>query len=184
MISLDSYRVPVLTPFARKYATLSSAWTGDLPNNWDFDWAALRGISDKDCQCIVKLTLDDQCLGLIRFGLYYSESPTYIEIEQLESRPSSRGALDERLAKPVGMWLIWYAIKTGLKYCKPLEGKAFVLLSAYEDALEYYRDKVEMELVGPVAIAPGEDGYLFRFFLSQAKSFCEQIEKMYGSPVG
>lgn len=182
MICLDSYKVPVKTLFASRYAYLSSAWVGDLPSDWDFDWNEIRSKSDIECQCIVKLTLDGQCLGLTRFGLYYSENPTFVEIEQLESHPTSRGKLNTRLAKPVGMWLIWYAIKTALKYCKPLEGQPFVILSAFEEALEYYRDKVGMEFVEAVSISPDEEGYVLCFSLCQAKIFCKWLEERNGTP--
>ena len=183
MICLDTYRVPVTTLFSENYADLSSAWSGNLPLDWDFDWDEIRRKSSEDCQGIAKLSLDNQCLGLVRFGLYYYPGiPTFLEIEQLESHPISRGILDERLAKPVGKWLIWYAIQTALKYCKPSEEKGFVVLAAYEEALEYYRDKIGMELVNSISLGPDEEGFAFRFSLSEAKAFCEGVEREYGVP--
>lgn len=39
-----------------------------------------------------------------------------------------------------------------------------------------------MEYLGAVTIAPGEDGYAFRFLPKAAASFCNQQESLRGVP--
>jgi hypothetical protein len=48
-----------------------------------------------------------------------------------------------------------------------------------ENAIPYYRDIIKMESLGWVTLAPGEDGYAFRFTLTEARNFCRRQENTY-----
>ncbi|MFQ4143652.1 hypothetical protein [Chlorogloeopsis sp. ULAP02] len=87
----------------------------------------------------------------------------------------------ERLIEPIGKWLIWYATKVGLEYCQGEAEALLIFLVSLDTAVSYYRDKVQMEYLKPVTIAPGEDGYAFRFSRTAA-AFCERHESEQGMP--
>lgn len=181
MILLNLFKVSVSTPSGQEYAELSSATLDDLPDDWDFAWRELGEQVDPEYQALAKLVLNNECLGFIKFGLYPEPGNfKFVDIEQVEANPLSRGKMTGRLASPVGFWLLWYAIKTGLEYCDPNPGEPFVLVLSYEDAFDYYRDEVGMKYLGPVTISPTEDGYSFRFLTEEAKEFCQRIEFEYG----
>ncbi|MTJ53058.1 hypothetical protein FJR38_10580 [Anabaena sp. UHCC 0253] len=57
-------------------------------------------------------------MSLIRYAVYTSEEdvPYLLEVLHLESVPK-----DQRLVGPIGSWLIWYAVQTGLEYCIPVD---------------------------------------------------------------
>lgn len=182
-----SYRVKVLGQTgAFLDAYLEPANEGDMPsinsNYWTFDWRGFWTKADFDCEAIVKLSYQREVLGLIRFALYPypfpDDAPEYLEILHLQC--VSR---DRRLVKPVGFWLIWYAVKIGLKYCVGEDDRTLVRLDSVEEAIPYYRDKVKMEGLGWTEIAPGEQGYAFRFTEEEAEAFCQRLEQYYGSPV-
>ncbi|CDN17283.1 hypothetical protein RintRC_2244 [Richelia intracellularis] len=52
-----------------------------------------------------------------------------------------------------------------MPYCqlKDEDNDPLVVLVALEQAVSYYRDKVQMEYLGCDTIAPDEEGYAFRF---------------------
>ncbi|WP_414527499.1 hypothetical protein [Nodularia chucula] len=119
----------------------------------------------------------------MRYGLYpYPGFPKYLEIEHIEAHPTSRGEVAERLIEPIGKWLIWYAIKVGLKSCQTEPDDPLVILSAVDEAVAYYRYKIEMEYVGVAPSAPGEDLYGFRFSRQKAAVFCQRQEGECGVP--
>jgi len=131
-----------------------------MPNNWSFAWSEFWQNTDFDCQNIIKLVYNDEVWGLVQYGLYpYPDPPKFIEVEHLEANPQSRGEIENRLIEPIGKWLIWYATKVGLRYCQGKEHDPLVVLVALEQAILYYRDKVQMEQLESITIAPGEDGY-------------------------
>lgn len=103
---LSSYLVLVQTRDAsQQTALLTSALVEDMPTDWTFDWLGLWQRTDISCQSIVKLVYEEQVWGLVRSGLYpYPGTPRFLEIEQLEANPTSRGEI-ERLIEPIGKWL-------------------------------------------------------------------------------
>jgi hypothetical protein len=154
--------------------TVSSILTCD----WLYFWSRL----DSDCEAIVKLEADGNVQGLSHIALYpyplQADRPEYLEIIHIETIQSPR-----RPVNPVGLYLIWYATKTSLDFdCTGNDDGSIVELDALESAIDYYRDKVMMEGQGCRSIAPGEEGYAFRFSKEQAIEFCTRIEQQYGIP--
>lgn len=179
-----SYRVKALDQTgAFVDAYLEPANEADM-NSTDltFDWRYFWTKADFDCEAIVKLSYQREVLGLIRFALYpypcSDDAPEYLEILHLQC--VSR---DRRLVNPVGFWLIWYALKIGLKYCVGDDDGILVRLDSLEEAIPYYRDKVKMEGLGWTNTAPGEQGYAFKFTKEGAEAFCRRLEQGYSSPV-
>ncbi|BAZ15741.1 hypothetical protein NIES4071_76130 [Calothrix sp. NIES-4071] len=184
MTTIGSYQVNVqIESTQRQLALLSSATEQDMPTNWTFHWHRLWENTDFECQNIVKLSYGNQIWGLVKYGIYpYPGEPRYIEIEQLEANPISRGSLEKRFIEPVGKWLIWYAIQVGMKFCVTQPGVPLVVLVSLDDAVSYYRDKIQMEYLGTATIAPGEDGFGFRFFHQEAIEFCQKHQSTWGVP--
>jgi hypothetical protein len=154
--------------------TVSSILTCD----WLYFWSRL----DSDCEAIVKLEAEGSVQGLIHIALYpyplQANRPEYLEIIHIETIQSPN-----RLVTPVGLYLIWYAAKTSLDFdCTGNDDGSIIELDALESAIDYYRDKVMMEGRGCRSIAPGEEGYAFRFSQAQAIEFCTRIEQQYGIP--
>jgi hypothetical protein len=153
-----------------------------LTCDWLYFWSRL----DPDCEAIVKLEAEGNVQGLIHIALYpyplQAARPEYLEIIHIETIQ-----LPSRSVNPVGLYLIWYAAKTSLDFnCSGNDSGSIVELDALESAIDYYRDKVMMEGQGWRTIAPGEEGYAFRFSQAQAIEFCTRIEQKYGvpSPIG
>ena len=55
--------------------------------------------------------------------------------------------------------------------------------SSLTAAVRYYKEKVQMELLEPVTIAPGEEGYAFRFSRSAAQEFSQRQQQQWGTPI-
>lgn len=107
-----------------------------------------------------------------------ADAPEYLEILHLQCVSG-----DRRFVNPVGFWLIWYALKIGLKYCVSDDDGILVRLDFVEEAIPYYRDKVKIKGLGWTDIAPGEQGYAFKFTKEGAEEFCRGLEQYYGSAV-
>lgn len=184
MTPVKSFQVSVLARTGtQQTALLTPATEEDMPTDWTFNWLLLWQATDFDCQNIIKLIYDKQLWGLVRYGVYpYSDStsPQFLEIEHLETNPASRGELSERLIVPIGKWLIWYAVQVGLQCCSGTD--TLIVLVSLEDAINYYRDVIQMQYLGPTTIAPGEDGYAFKFSKKEAKAFCNRQENEWGAP--
>ncbi len=181
--SIGIYDVAVTTTGkSPAIARLEPARKEDMPSSgkWCFDWKALWERTNFDYQSIIKISYNNSILGLVRYAVYLSpetNKPYLLEILHLESIPK-----DLRLVEPLGKWLIWYAVETGLQFCNPSEGGTLISLDSVEDAITYYRDIIEMEPLGWVTIAPGEDGYAFRFVPEEAQKFCRKQAAAYGHP--
>lgn len=180
------YKVKVLNKLGMELdAILEPAQEKDMPPmsppDWTFDWRNFWRDTDFNCAAIIKLSMRGEVLGLIRFALYpyrfSGNAPEYLEILHLQCVSKER-----RLVNPVGFWLLWYAVQIGLKYCVDNNGR-LIILDSLEDAIPYYRDKVNMEGLGWTDIAPGEPGYAFRFTKEGAREFCSRVEQEYGCPI-
>ncbi|MBD2083529.1 hypothetical protein NDI49_05145 [Trichocoleus sp. ST-U3] len=184
VIDIGSYRVRVLTQAAgEQEAVISPARMEDMPNNWTFSWQELWQRTDFEVQNIVKLVYEEQVWGLIRYGVnLYADSPETLEIEHLEANPISRGKLANRLIEPIGKWLIWYATQVSLRYCSGGGSDTPIFLVSLDSAFDYYRDIIEMQYVGAKSIAPGDDGYVFKFSRDNAAAFCRRHERQWGIP--
>ncbi len=132
-------------------AYLEPAKEEDMPSmsspDFTFAWREFWQKSDFDCEAMIKLSYHGKVLGLIRFGLYpYSlvgAPPEYVEVLHLQCVSKER-----RLVNPVGFWLLWYAAQIAFNYCiGEIDGTLF-RLDSLEDAIPYYRDKVNMEGLG------------------------------------
>ncbi|EDX74512.1 hypothetical protein MC7420_4036 [Coleofasciculus chthonoplastes PCC 7420] len=184
MTTIGSYQVKVqLQSAGEQLAVLSPATEEEMQNDWTFNWSSLWQRTDFDCQNIVKLVYSGQVWGLVRYGLYpYPGTPRFLEIEQLEANPTSRGERTDRLLVPIGKWLIWYSTKVGLQYCSGSANDPLIGLVSLASAVAYYRDVIQMEYLDAVTIAPGEDGYAFRFLRTAAATFCQRHEREWGIP--
>lgn len=194
-INIGSYYVPIETlSLGEKRALLTPANKQDMPSRkegWDFSWSYLWNNSDPEYQNIIKLSYNNEILGLVRYGLY--QPPTtnnpnikFLEIEQLEAKKNSRWEWGgrQRLVKPIGKWLIWYSVKVALEYGHRNKKNPLIILSSYPDAVDYYRDSIGMEILEEApSCAPGEDLYGFRFLREEAVRFCKQQEERYGLPI-
>ncbi|MGB3206446.1 MAG: hypothetical protein WBB28_15780, partial [Crinalium sp.] len=180
---IGSYLVPIkVLEAGMQTAVLAPATKDDMPTDWSCSWIDLWNQADFDCEAIIKLSYQKQTLGLIKFGLYPYlgndlREPEYLEILNIEAAPKSA-----RTVNPVGFWLIWYAVDIALKVCSGESDGTLIRLDAFEDKISYYRDKVKMDSVGCTTIAPGEEGYAFRFTRQGAEEFYERQTSVYGSP--
>ncbi|HHP7229888.1 MAG TPA: hypothetical protein ACFCUY_03390 [Xenococcaceae cyanobacterium] len=180
---LNNYLVPIQTNSSEtELALLAPAIESDMPVNWTCAWNNIWNKMDGDCQSIIKLVYQNQIWGLMRYGIYpYPGEPLFLEIEHLETNPTSIGQVANRVIKPIGKWLIWYAIQEALKLCNISDNDPLVILVSLEQAFKYYRDTIEMEYVGATTIAPGEDGYAFRFTKKQAIAYSQRHESQWGT---
>jgi hypothetical protein len=180
---VNSYRVALASTSQTIY--LSKATREDIDAVslvLNCDWLNFWDRLYLDCEAIVKLEFEGQIQGLIYISFlpypYPSGRPEYLEIIAIETLQSP-----DRTVKPVGLYLIWYAVKASLAAdCSENEDGSIVELDALESAIDYYGDKVMMEGQGCRSIAPGEEGYAFRFSKEQAIEFCARIEQKYGNP--
>lgn len=170
-------------------AQLAPATEQDIPSEgWRCSWGDILEETDPDCQGFVKMEFEGEVFGLIRYGLYpYPGTPGFLEIENVEANPSSiiyangSPVVRERLVKPVGSWLIWYATKVAL-HLVTADQDVLVVLVAKEHAVDFYRNVIKMNYQGATNIAPGEDGYVFTLSREQAECFCSEQEVKYGLP--
>lgn len=178
-----SYQVKINTNTSEgESAILTPASQSDMPVDWSCDWVNIWSMMDSDCQAIIKLVYQNQIWGLMRYGIYpYPGTPNFVEIEHLEANPITQGKLVNRLVSPVGKWLIWYAIKGATSTCTVVNNVPLVVLVSLEKAMKYYRDIIEMEYVGETNLAPGEEGYAFRFSEQQAIAYSQKHESKWGS---
>lgn len=184
MIQNGSYEIHVQTADGQqKTAILSPASIGDMPDVWWFSWPELWSLTDFDCQNIIKLSVDGQVWGLLRYGLYpYPGQPVFLEVEQIEANPLSRGIIANRRIRPIGKWLIWYAIQIAFQNSLSVDDDTLVILTALASDFDYYRNSIQMECLGPLTIAPGEEGYVFRLTSTAAAGFCRRLEEQWGIP--
>jgi hypothetical protein len=183
-MNLHSYTVKVTDNTAvAQQAVLEPAIEADMPTDWTCNWVNFWDKADFDCEAIIKLSSQKRLLGLVRFALYpYSglgnaDNFEYVEILNLEALPRK-----DRLLQPVGLWLIWYAVRIALDFCPGETDGTLLRLDATKAAISYYRDKVMMEGLGWTTIAPREEGYAFRFTKQGAAEFLERHQSAYGTP--
>lgn len=69
-----------------------------------------------------------------------------------------------------------------LRACSVQEEQTLVFLISLAEAVRYYRDRIQMEYLEPVTVAPGEDGYAFRFTRAAAQAFCRRQAAQWGDP--
>lgn len=189
MTTIGSYQVKVLIESnTEEVAFISPATIDDMPTNWSCNWLNICNETAFYCQNIVKLVYRNKIWGLIKYSLYpytYPDlnPPIYLEINNLEAHPTSRGDVATRLIEPIGKWLIWYATKVAFKFCQVTPVESFVWLESLDKAVPYYRDKVQMEYLGFSRSTPsGEDLYVFRFSRTAAAEFCQRHEARWGKP--
>ncbi len=180
---LNSYEITIQTNSSeRELALLTPATESDMPLNWTCAWQTIWNKMDSDCQSIIKLVYQNQIWGLMRYGIYpYPGEPKFVEIEHLEANPISQVKAANRYVTPIGKWLIWYAIQGGLQNCLISDQDLLLFLVSVEQAFEYYRDTIGMEYVGEETLAPGEDGYAFKFTKRQAIAYAQKHQSQWGT---
>jgi len=183
-----------------KSATMEEAHQGDMPNGWQFDWQSFWESSVNDStDVIIKFVYAGSILGLVRYTLYNTcyaedkdgniiESDTYnqVEILHLETHPSYRHGNPNRMVRPIGIWLVYYVCTVALSMClsstselasesSDLAQPPLVVLSALEEAVDYYKNVIQMELRGTTSGGPGEDDlHVFTFSREAAIEFCDK----------
>jgi len=185
MLSIGSYKVQVTTPSPkRQLALVAPSQKCKMPNNWDFMWQEFWNNTNFELEGIISLTLNGTVLGLVKYSSFSDQKPLKaIFIGHLEALPANRDASIQRIAKPVGRWLIWYVARVALQKCLKDENSPYiVLVNSVASAFDYYRDIIGMEYIGPAALGPDEDGYAFGFSAAAAANFCKAQEKRYGLP--
>ncbi|MFN4886921.1 MAG: hypothetical protein ACK47D_10005 [Pseudanabaena sp.] len=183
MITIGKYQVNIKTPLGIKNGFIEEANLEDMPKKWDFNWLYIWTLTDFEVQKIVKLVYENKVYGLVRFSEFEIENISVIEIEQLEAISTSRYGIDLRLVDPIGKWLIWYVAKIALENKNIKNSEPLIYLSAKLDAVDYYRDAINMEYIGnPYRSTGDEDGYAFKFTREQAESFCSNQERKWGKP--
>ncbi len=181
---LPSYRVNVEnTQKVLQGAILMPSVSSSMQGHWECNWPNLWKTADFDCDAIIEMSFQGQVVGLIKFGLYpyagkYQEVVEYLHILNIETVQSRT-----RLCRPVGFWLIWYAVQVALFFCSGDCRGSIVTLDSYDRQMSYYRDKVRMDVLGATTIAPGEEGYAFRFTEEGAVAFSTRLECNLGFPV-
>lgn len=168
-------------------AVIAPASLDDMPTNWDCNWLNIWNETAFYCQNIVKMVYKDQVWGLVKYSLYpYFDPepapPLFLEINNIEAYPTSRGEVTARLIEPIGKWLMWYAIKVAFEFCPVTTVESFVYLEALPKTVSYYRDKIQMEYLGLSRSTPEEDLYVFRFSRTAAAEFCQRHESRWGKP--
>lgn len=184
MITIGNYQVNINTESGKDIAIIEQATIQDMPTNWDFKW--LRLWEDTDFKSakenIFKLSYNKILCGLLRYTLY-TDKYNYLTgfIEHLEASPTSRNESENRLAEPIGKWLMWYGANLSLKYCE--NEKNILWLFSTERSKSYYEDIIEMEYTHKAPSGTsGEDLYAFKFTKENAKEYCEKQEKAWGKP--
>ncbi|MCT7964503.1 hypothetical protein NG791_27875 [Laspinema sp. D1] len=184
MINCECFEVPVYLQSNDSWdiARLEPALHNDMPSRgWSCHWPTIWENTDFEQGGIIKLTASGQIWGLMRFEIFPSPS-NFIEIFNLETTPANRQP-NPKLVAPVGKWLVWYAVNKALEFFQQADDESpIVVLESVEAAFDYYRDIIQMHYEKPVSIAPGEDGYVFSFSPSNARNFCQRIEKELGNP--
>lgn len=192
MIHIGSFLVPVVARSGRQTSISISAIgpTNEFQipqDGWRCSWTDLWAQTDPACQAVISLTHVGEVFGLLRYGLYpYPGNAQFLEIENIEANPSSVSRVSgynipqERLLKPVGSWLVWYAVSVALSVIEASD--PVVVLTSVGDAVGYYRDTIGMSYQGTATIAPGEDGHVFKFSRKQAESFWSSQIKQWGKP--
>jgi hypothetical protein len=181
--SIGIYDVPVLISNSTlTLARLEPAKREDMPvfGTWCFDWRYIWDNTEFDYQSIIKISYNNSIMGLIRYAAYPdidTDEPYLLEILHLETVPKKL-----KLVEPLGKWLIWYAVEVALIFCKPKLNEPLIYLDSVEEAIAYYKDIIKMEPLGWVTLAPGEEGYAFRFIKLGAEGFSMSQKRLYGHP--
>jgi hypothetical protein len=177
-LSLPSYLVSGEFSYT---AMISPANAEDMPDSWSCAWPVFWTQMFGASEAIIKITHGEQLLGLARFNLYPSRVNTYqvelVEILNIETLPK-----EDRVFNPVASWLIWYVSQIAMECAQGNETGYILSLVSLESAMDFYRNKVKMEGLGWITIAPNEDGYAFAFSQITARGFCNRIEHQYGNP--
>lgn len=185
---LPTYVVKIVRADLVDDAYLAAADESDIAeisrvSGFKCDWTALWNNTDEDCEALVKLTYQGKIQGIVKFALYPYPAPDgiprFTEILNIESLSGT-----DRTVAPVGLWLIWYAVKICLEVgCSGDANGSILVLISLELAIPYYRDKVRMEGLQWTTLSPDEEGYAFRFSKSQAIEFLNGITNEYGAAI-
>jgi hypothetical protein len=183
-----TYTVKILRDGLCDDAYLSEASNSDigeisLSQDFQCDWSRLWENTDFNCEAIVKLVYQGKIQGIIKFAFYPHPAPDgvpqFTEILNIECLPRQG-----RITSPVGLWLIWYAVKMCFEFgCSGDSSNSILILTSVEPAIQYYKDKVKMEALQWTTLSPSEAGYAFRFSKSQAIEFLTRIESKYGEAI-
>lgn len=184
MINCECFEVPVYlqSNASLDKALLEPALHHDMPSSdWDCDWPRIWKNTYFEQGGIIKLTVTGKIWGLMAFD-FYPPPKNFLAISHIETIPENRQP-EQRAVSPVGKWLIWYVVNKAIEFFQTADDTtSIVTLESLEDAFDYYRNIIQMHYEYPTSIAPGEDGYVFSFSLSNARSFCRRIEKELGKP--
>lgn len=182
---IGAYQVPtkIYGEMARK-AILSPAGLSDMPTNWAFPWRELWRANRFDGLAIAKMSIENEVYGLVQYGAFPRNNPSFVMIDHLETNPINRGKTAQRLVEPVGKWLIWYCVNVGLKLVSlsNLSDQRLILLFSKAPAFEYYDSKIGMSYQGTKYLSPGEKVHEFIFTQKGAFEYSASQQKIWGSP--
>jgi hypothetical protein len=187
MINMSAFLVSINSSGVKHEALLCPTTSLDIEqikeqkhqNKWLFEWDYIYRTAKIEKRELCTLKLDTEVLGLVSFAI--SGNPPLITIENLETNPlAQRKKGQERLAEPVGKWLIWYCLKIGLPICDQRDDIVLTLFATSSSKL-YYQKEIGMTYKGSISLDTGEI-YVFRFDRQAANKFCNKQEKEYGNP--
>lgn len=155
-----------------------------------FQWEQIWKKTCFGWEGIVKLTHEENVLGLMQFALQPEKEPEdaqfipvkqpgFLEIVYLEACQGT----ENRLIDPVGKWLVWYAVQIAFRYCEGSSNSTILGLFSKPGACDYYRNQLKMEDGSFTTLQQGIETIPFKFTRERAEDFCEQLYNEYGKPI-
>jgi len=180
---MQNFSVPIKNFGSSTNALLRPTNSHDIPlSGWQFDWNQIWRTAMLEKRVLVTLEFDNQAMGLISFAI--AGDPSLLNVENLEVNPVTQSGVkiqgkeyQSRFVEPVGKWLMWYCIKTGLPICTAND-PLVVLLSSSRARL-YYLKTIGMDYKNSIHLGYGE-AHVFTFDRKSAENFCFMQEQNYG----
>lgn len=163
------------------YAILMPINESDKPitGRWLFPWEdEIRKEAKLEKRILIKLEYEGEVLGLVSYIV--AKDKNIVIIEHLEAQQD----LENRVAEPIGKWLLWYCYKISIDFClgEELSDKPFVVLYSKSRAFRYYKEKIGMTYKDSIRLEEGEV-HVFTDSRNRAKEYTQNILKRYGEPI-
>jgi hypothetical protein len=181
--NIGRVKVPVTLASTGKndYAILMLVNEFDKPiiGKWLFPWEnEIRKEAKSEKRILIKLEYREKVLGLVSYIVVKDKN--IMIIEHLEAQQD----LENRVAEPIGKWLLWYCYKVSMDFClgEELSDKPFVLLYSKPRAFRYYKEKIGMTYQDSIRLEEGEI-HVFTDSRNRAKEYMQNLLKRYGEPI-